>query len=115
MAVDLTPHGPRSACPPALNMPTSPGSRDYGWFDELTEEFAERYRRGERPSVEEYVVRLPDMADEIRETFPASVEVEQVEAGYADQDDEVNTGGPARTPQQTGDYRILGPRGDESV
>ena len=60
-------------------MSTSPGSRDYGRFDELAEEFAERYRRGERPSLQEYVDRLPEMADEIREMFPALVEVEQVE------------------------------------
>ena len=48
-------------------MSTSSGTRDYGRFDELAEEFAERYRRGERPSLQEYVDRLPEMADEIRE------------------------------------------------
>ena len=89
-------------------MPTSSGSRDYGRFDELAEEFAERYRRGERPSLEEYVDRLPAMADEIREMFPALVEVEQVEEGYVDQVNEVKTGGPARALQQIGDYRIVG-------
>ena len=52
-------------------MSTSNGSREYGRFDELAEEFAERHRRGERPSVQEYVDRLPEMADEIRELFPA--------------------------------------------
>ena len=60
-------------------MSTSCGSRDYGRFDELAEEFAERYRRGERPSLQEYVDRLPEMAEEIREMFPALVEVEQAE------------------------------------
>ena len=59
-------------------MSTSTGSRDYGRFDELAAEFAERYRRGERPSLQEYVDRLPEMADEIREMFPALAEVEQV-------------------------------------
>ena len=54
-------------------MTASSDSRAYGRFDELAEEFAERYRRGERPSVEEYVDRLPEMADEIRELFPALV------------------------------------------
>ena len=89
-------------------MSTSSGSRDYGRFDELAEEFAERYRRGERPSLQEYVDRLPAMADEIREMFPALVEVEQVEEGYVDQVNEVKTGGPARALQQIGDYRIVG-------
>ncbi len=60
-------------------MSTESGTRDYGRFDELAEEYAERYRRGERPSVQEYVDRLPAMAEEIREMFPALVEVEQVE------------------------------------
>jgi hypothetical protein len=45
-------------------MPTRPGSRDYGRFDELAEEFAERYRRGERPDLQQYVDRLPGMAEE---------------------------------------------------
>ena len=34
-------------------MSNSSGSRDYRRFDELAAEFAERYRRGERPSLEE--------------------------------------------------------------
>jgi hypothetical protein len=48
-------------------MSTSSATDDDDWFDELAEEFAERYRRGERPSLEEYIARLPEMADEIRE------------------------------------------------
>jgi hypothetical protein len=36
-------------------MSMSASSRDYDRFDQLAEEFAERYRRGERPSLEEYV------------------------------------------------------------
>jgi serine/threonine protein kinase/tetratricopeptide (TPR) repeat protein len=85
-------------------MSTSSGSRDYGRFDELAAEFAERYRRGERPSLQEYVDRLPQMADEIREMFPALVEVEQVkgdvrvEALLADQDQ----AGPVPNPEATG-------------
>jgi hypothetical protein len=59
-------------------MPTAANSRDYGRFDELAEEFAERYRRGERLGLQEYIDRLPEMADEIREMFPALVEVEEV-------------------------------------
>jgi WD40 repeat protein/serine/threonine protein kinase len=60
-------------------MSMSSASREYGRFDELAEEFAERYRRGERPRLEEYVDRLPKMADEIREMFPALAQVEQAE------------------------------------
>ena len=80
--------------------------RDYGLFDELAEEFAERYRRGERPSAEEYVARCPEMADEIREMFPALVEVEQVER---DAREDALEQPPSGVPfqRQIGDYRIL--------
>jgi hypothetical protein len=59
-------------------MSTEFRTRDDGRFDELAEEFAERYRRGGRPSLQEYFDRLPEMADEIREMFPALIEVEVV-------------------------------------
>jgi serine/threonine protein kinase len=42
----------------------APASRDP--LDTLAEEFAERCRRGEQPSVEEYAGRYPEMAAEIR-------------------------------------------------
>ena len=87
-------------------MSTTSGSRDYGRFDELAEEFAERYRRGERPELQEYIDRLPEMADEIREMFPALVEVEQVEADA--RDDALQQQQPAiPCLGQIGDYRIL--------
>jgi serine/threonine protein kinase len=35
-------------------------------LDALAAEFAERCRRGERPSIEEFAARLPDRADEVR-------------------------------------------------
>jgi hypothetical protein len=57
-------------------MSTPSDSRDYGRFDELAEEFAERQRRGERPSPEKYVDHLPEMTDEIRAMFLALPEVE---------------------------------------
>jgi WD40 repeat protein/serine/threonine protein kinase len=88
-----------------MSIPTS--SADYGKFDELAEEFAARFRRGERPSLQEYIDRCPELADEIREMFPALVEVEQ-----ADEDQEARTGlaracGAVEPPRQVGDYRIL--------
>jgi WD40 repeat protein/serine/threonine protein kinase/tetratricopeptide (TPR) repeat protein len=87
-------------------MVTSPNSREYRRFDELAEEFAKRYRRGERPSLQEFVARLPEMADEIREMFPALVEVEEVEG------DARNDARPPSQPSgprlgQLGDYRII--------
>ena len=85
---------------------TSSGSGDYGLFDQLAEEFAERYRRGERPSLQGYIDRCPEMGDAIRELFPALVEVEHAE--------EVLEGSAGRTAlpptqflRQIGDYRVI--------
>ena len=86
-------------------MSTSSDSRGYARVDELAEEFAERYRRGERPALEEYVDRLPEMADEIRELFPAMVEVELAEEQARG---EASPSPVAAPPQsQIGDYRIV--------
>jgi WD40 repeat protein/serine/threonine protein kinase/Flp pilus assembly protein TadD len=85
------------------------GSGQYALLDRLAEEFAERYRCGERPSLREYTDRYPDLADEIRELFPALVEVERVEDDRrvdADSTGPTTTAGPA-PPRQVGDYRIV--------
>ena len=85
---------------------TSSGSRDYGQFDALAEEYSQRYRRGDRPSLQEYVDRLPEMADEIREMFPTLVEVEQAEGNA--RDGALQLSPPAvPLPGQVGDFRIL--------
>src|SRR4051794_28053910 len=84
-------------------MSTNTSSADYNRFDELAEEFAARYRRGERPALQEYIDRCPELADEIRALFPALVEVERVE--------EDQPGRPVATAApplgHVGDYRIL--------
>ena len=54
-------------------------SEQYDLLDRLAEEFAARFRRGERPALKEYTDRYPELADEIRELFPAMVKVEQAE------------------------------------
>jgi len=79
-------------------------SRGYDRLDQLAEEFADRFRRGERPSLKEYTDRYPELADEIRELFPALIRVGQVEAICQDRDE-----ADARTPplSQVGDYRIV--------
>jgi WD40 repeat protein/tetratricopeptide (TPR) repeat protein len=79
-------------------------SRGYDRLDQLAEEFADRFRRGERPSLKEYTDRYPELADEIRELFPALIRVEQVEEIFQDRN-EVE----ARIPplSQVGDYRII--------
>jgi eukaryotic-like serine/threonine-protein kinase len=75
-------------------------------LNRLADEFAERYRRGERPSPQEFVDRHPELADEIREFFPAMAEMEQVK-----DDREGVEAPPARGPlpalERLGDYRLL--------
>jgi serine/threonine protein kinase/WD40 repeat protein len=79
-------------------------SGEYGLLDRLAEEFAERYRRGERPALKEYLDRYPDLADELREVLPAMVRMEQAKEGPPE--------GPAAAPtlpplERVGDYRIV--------
>ena len=83
-------------------------SEQYNLLDQLAEEFAERFRRGERPSLKEYTDRYPELADEIRELFPAMVKVEQADEGQVDHEGEAEVPGPKGSLQQIGDYRILG-------
>jgi serine/threonine protein kinase/WD40 repeat protein len=74
--------------------------------ERLAEEFAERYRRGERPPVSEYVVAHPQHADEIRALFPALVLLEEL-APSDDGADRPPASGHAPPPERIGDYRIL--------
>ena len=43
----------------------------------LADEFAERYRRGERPALTEYAERYPELAEQIRDLFPALLVMER--------------------------------------
>ncbi|QDU55926.1 serine/threonine protein kinase [Aeoliella mucimassa] len=43
----------------------------------LAEEFVDRIRRGEQPTVEEYASRSPDLAEEILDLFPAIAAIEE--------------------------------------
>src|SRR5262249_42883054 len=67
--------------PPAMS---TAGSDDYVLLTRLADEFAERYRRGERPSLAEYVDRYPHLAADIREVFPALTEVELARTAGSD-------------------------------
>ena len=72
--------------------------------EQLAEEFLERYRRGERPALSEFIVRAPDHADDIRELFPALVVMEQAVPVVA------RTAGPGASVapfERLGEYRII--------
>jgi serine/threonine protein kinase/tetratricopeptide (TPR) repeat protein len=91
-----------------MNDPSSEGED----FDRLADSYLARLRRGERPSLSEYVERHPDLADQILDLFPALVEMEGMKPGSGGEttgsflspnSDLTDTGIPA----QLGDYRIL--------
>ena len=79
--------------------------------EQLAEEFAERLRRGERPSINEYAERFPQQAQVIRDTFEALAMMERL----APESDEPlppiprNHGAASRDDrfEQLGDYRII--------
>ena len=98
----------------------------------ILDSFLARFRKGERPSLTEYIARYPALADEIRELLPALVEIEQLGSvggasraglgeprpvpGSPSATDALDpAAGPAAGtstsvgafPQRLGDYRIL--------
>ena len=75
---------------------------------ELAEEFLERYRKGERPPLAEYIQKHPQLADEIREVFPAMAMMENIaidDQSLAGGTEEKEAAQPAL--KQLGDYRVL--------
>jgi hypothetical protein len=84
-------------------------SGDRNPVEELAEEFAERYRRGERPSLTEYEEKYPDLAEQIRDLFPALVLMEDLKPARADASGAVEAPPVAAGTklEQLGDYRIL--------
>jgi serine/threonine protein kinase/WD40 repeat protein/Flp pilus assembly protein TadD len=77
----------------------------------LAEEFVERQRRGERPSISEYTNKHPDLADAIRDLFPALAMIEQLKPAGAGGD--LGGAGPPRdtrvgeTLGRLGEYRLV--------
>jgi WD40 repeat protein/serine/threonine protein kinase/tetratricopeptide (TPR) repeat protein len=71
----------------------------------LAEDFIARKRRGEKPSLTEYTEKYPELADDIRDLFPALVMMEDLG------DSDLASTGPhssgTLTVKQLGDFRIL--------
>ncbi len=81
---------------------------------ELAEEFLERHRRGERPTLREYVDREPALADQIKSVFPAMAMMEDIApadeslaSGATDTVILPRTVGDSPPRAQLGDYRII--------
>ncbi len=80
-------------------------SQRYVLLNQLADEFADRFRNGEHPSIEEYCALHPELADDIREFFPTLIEMEGAKnAVQAAQGENV---APAPTIKQLGDFQIL--------
>jgi serine/threonine protein kinase/WD40 repeat protein/tetratricopeptide (TPR) repeat protein len=75
----------------------------------LAEEFVERQRRGEHPTLQEYTDRYPALAADIRDLFPALIKMEQVrpQEGDATGPGPRSNGAAAHRLERLGDYRIL--------
>ena len=76
----------------------------------LAEEFLDRKRRGEQPTLREYVERHPELADEIRDLFPALLMMEDLgESSGATTGSLAADDGAAGASalERLGDYRIL--------
>ncbi|MEO8498090.1 MAG: serine/threonine protein kinase, partial [Planctomycetota bacterium] len=80
-------------------------------LDALAEEFVTRVRRGERPTLDDFTSRHPELADEIRELFPTLLMMEELRSGHADPVALTDPSGPlsakAVRVERLGDYRIL--------
>ena len=82
--------------------------RDRDPLDLLAEEFADRYRRGETPSITEYATRHPELADDLRELLPAVAQMEMLKRYRHSVDDHAGHDGPIEPPPtQLGDFSIL--------
>jgi WD40 repeat protein/tetratricopeptide (TPR) repeat protein len=77
----------------------------YLLLNQLADDFAARFHRGENPSIEEYCARHPELADEIRELFPTLIEMEGAKSDVRAVESESVPAAPAL--EQLGDFRIL--------
>jgi WD40 repeat protein len=93
--------------PAAAAGPAGDQSSERNPVEELAEEFLDRYRRGEQPSVQEYADRYPAWADQIRALFPALVVMEKVRPGPAEAARLAAGPGGEAPLERLGDYRVL--------
>src|SRR5262249_29425055 len=89
-------------------MNTSSGERDP--VELLAEDFLDRKRRAERPTLQRYVERRPELAEEIRDLFPALLMMEDLgesSGGTTGSLAADNGLAVAARLERLGDYRVL--------
>jgi WD40 repeat protein/serine/threonine protein kinase/tetratricopeptide (TPR) repeat protein len=78
---------------------------------ELAEQFVERYRAGQRPPLSEYTDEYPELADEIRDLFPALIMVENLapanDESIFDAQQQPGDVDDSAEHRQLGDYHII--------
>jgi serine/threonine protein kinase len=94
-----------------MAMTASGSTADRDPIEVMAESFLDRFRRGERPSIDDYAARHPELAGEIRELLPALV---QLELGLSAGGEATGSHqAPVRAeslrdaPRQLGDYTLL--------
>jgi serine/threonine protein kinase/WD40 repeat protein len=76
----------------------------------LAEEFLQRRRQGERPTIAEYTAKYPELAEAIRACFPALLLVEDLKPNAADLTGPAamaEDAGHGLPPERLGEYRLL--------
>jgi serine/threonine protein kinase len=79
---------------------------DHDPLDALAEDFLARQRRGESPSVEQYAAEHPELAEEIRELFPAMAAMERLKARGERTSGGLASLGPVKL-DRLGDFKII--------
>lgn len=78
----------------------------YASVDVLASDFIARYRSGDRPTVDEYANRHPELSETIRSIFPLALSVEKVKVdGQAEPDGSATLAG--RLIERLGDFRLV--------
>ena len=88
-------------------MTASGTSQDRNPVEALADEFLRRQRGGERPTLDEYCRRHPELADEIREVFPVLIRMEDLRSDGPDDSTGRVAVRTASRLERLGDYRIL--------
>jgi len=82
---------------------------DQNPVDQLADEFAQRFRSGERPSLSEYIRKHPEHEEEIKEIFPPIAMIEQLKSRESSDRESLSRRrtGAKPVPDQIGDYDIV--------
>src|SRR5579859_7227843 len=85
-----------------------PPSSHRDLLERLAEEFTQRRRRGEQPTIDEYCARYPDLAEDIRALFPTLM-MEKMASVHSALTDSANAAASEQPaiPSRLGEYRII--------